>query len=70
MTHNMIADCDLSPLCLAHSFTEIPLLLSATAQHVNCHTKIWSLIAWLAGGLMNFQSFFPPGLTFERSFEM
>ena len=28
MPHDMFADCDLSPLCSAHSFTVIPLLLS------------------------------------------
>ena len=32
MPHDMFTDCDLSPLCLAHSFTVIPLLLSEPTQ--------------------------------------
>ena len=37
MPHDMFADCDLSPLCLAHSFTVIPLLLSEPTQHEVSH---------------------------------
>ena len=33
MPHDMFANCDLSPLCLAHSFTVIPLFLSEPTQH-------------------------------------
>ena len=32
MPHEMFADCDLSPLCPAHSFIVIPLLLSEPTQ--------------------------------------
>ena len=32
MPHDMFADCDLSPLCLAHRITVIPLLLSESTQ--------------------------------------
>ena len=33
MPHDMFADCDLSPLCSAHSFIALPLLLSEPTQH-------------------------------------
>ena len=33
MPHNKSADCDLSPLCPAHSFKVIPLLSSEATQH-------------------------------------
>ena len=35
MSHDMFADCDLSPLCPAHSFTAIPLLSEPTQHEVS-----------------------------------
>ena len=43
MSHDMFADCDLGPLCLAHSFSITPLLLSEHVQRGKYHVRIRSL---------------------------
>lgn len=49
------ADCDLSPLCLVHSFTIIPLLWSEPALHVKYHLRIRSLNNRRACSYIEFQ---------------